>query len=338
MATYNIFKLKNITPLHIGIGKDDYDFSANDLCSDTISSALAAMRTNIIGDKTDVEGFLNSFSISSAFPFIKDEYFLPSIKGKLENISVLKKDNKEFEEESKYRKKLKKVRYLSKDIFNDIIQNKKVNVIEDQIQDEFIFAIKDKNIDNKRPYCSQVMQRVSVSRDENVPPTPFSFQWKYFNKDCGLYCITDAKGDKLEELKILFSILGEQGIGSGKMIGGGKFDVENSTIDILDAPNSNYCMLLSMFIPLENEIESLNLKESRYDLILRGGFMAAAENENNRHLWKKSIYMFNQGSIFKTTNKLNGKIVNLRPNWNDKDLHNVYRSGKAFCLPIKIKE
>jgi CRISPR type III-A-associated RAMP protein Csm4 len=97
-------------------------------------------------------------------------------------------------------------------------------------------------------------------------------------------------------------------------------------------------MILSMFIPNENEFKILNLVEARYDLILRGGFMAAAEDETNRHLWKKSIYMFNHGSIFKTTKRLIGKTVNLRPNWNDEKLHNIYRSGKAFCLPIKIGE
>jgi len=31
-----------------------------------------------------------------------------------------------------------------------------------------------------------------------------------------------------------------------------------------------------------------------------------------------------------------GKIENVRPTWNDELLHNVYRDGRAFFLPVNI--
>ena len=64
-----------MTPLHIGTGKENYDFSALDLQSDTLSAALAAMKVQN-GENGDLEEFLNSFTISSAFPFVGYRYFL----------------------------------------------------------------------------------------------------------------------------------------------------------------------------------------------------------------------------------------------------------------------
>jgi CRISPR type III-A-associated RAMP protein Csm4 len=97
-------------------------------------------------------------------------------------------------------------------------------------------------------------------------------------------------------------------------------------------------MLLSLYIPTEQEVEMLNLTESKYELVLRGGYMAGSDEEDFKHLRKKSVYAFSVGSIFPTTAKLSGKIVDLKPSWNDERMHPVYRSGKPFFVPIKVKE
>ena len=74
MATYTIIKLKNLSPLHIGTGKENYDFSAAELQSDTLSAALAAIRAQK-GKTDDLAEFLDSFKLSSAFPFIDNHFF-----------------------------------------------------------------------------------------------------------------------------------------------------------------------------------------------------------------------------------------------------------------------
>ena len=63
-----IIKFKNLTPLHIGTGKENYDFSSSVLHSDTLSAALASLRAQK-GKSSDIESFLMSFAISSAFPY-----------------------------------------------------------------------------------------------------------------------------------------------------------------------------------------------------------------------------------------------------------------------------
>jgi CRISPR type III-A-associated RAMP protein Csm4 len=325
MATYNIVKLKNLTPLHIGIGKENnYDFSSSELHSDTLTAALAALRAQQ-GKESDTEHFLNSFTLSSAFPFSGATYFLPKLKGK---INVLVADKKEHE----YRKQLKKLKYIESGIWNELVSGQQVDIKSFQLKGSFL--VKDESFEN--PFQSQVNQRVAIPRSDGTDAAPFYFDWTYFRSDAGLYCITDAKGDLFDEIKILFDTLGETGIGTDRNVGGGKFEVETHTITLPDIADANYSLLLSLYIPTEEELPLLHLPDSQYEMILRGGYLAGSSEECFRHLRKKSIYMFNVGSQLFTTACLSGKVVNLAPQWNDERMHPVYRSGRPFYLPVKI--
>jgi CRISPR type III-A-associated RAMP protein Csm4 len=129
-------------------------------------------------------------------------------------------------------------------------------------------------------------------------------------------------------------------LGTDKNVGGGKFEVDRNTerVDFDFVESANASMLLSLYIPTEQEVGMLNLPESRYELVIRGGYMAGSDEEDFKHLRKKSVYAFSVGSIFPTTTKLSGKIVDLKPSWNDERMHPVYRSGKPFFVPIKVNE
>lgn len=327
MATYTIIKLTHLTPLHIGTGKENYDFSASDLQSDTLTAALAAIRAQM-GKDGDIKEFLDSFVLSSAFPFKKDIFFLPKIQGK---INVIVRNQQEQE----YRKKLKKIKYIDSSVWQKLINGEQVQIDKEQLNDEFIWG---KNETCKSVYKSQVNQRVSVPRMDNQDAEPFYFDWKFFNYDAGLYCITDASGELLKEITSLFTILGNSGLGTDRSIGGGKFQVETNSISITSPKDSDAIILLSLYIPNEEEISSLNLKESKYNILLRGGFISGSQEVELRHLRKKSIYMFDKGSVFKTIKPLIGKTVDLKPQWNDEKMHSVYRSGRPFYLPIKSNE
>lgn len=73
----------NLSPLHIGTGRENYDSSASELHSDTLSSALAAVGVET-GMSGNVEDFLTSFSMSSAFPFYRDIFFSSQTTGTIE--------------------------------------------------------------------------------------------------------------------------------------------------------------------------------------------------------------------------------------------------------------
>ncbi len=327
MATYTIVKLKNITPLHIGTGKENYDFSAEELQSDTISAALAAIRAQQ-GKSDDIEKFLNSFVISSAFPYFANHYFLPKIQGRI-NINI----DVEGSNEEVNRKELKGIKYIEVPIWEQLITNQQVFVVSNQIQKNYLLAA---TSDFNQPSKSQVIQRVTIPRGDGQDAEPFYFDWTYFNKEGGLYFFVDAKQEVIEEIVELSKLLGEAGLGTDRNVGGGKFEVDVETIEIRDSPESNANMLLSLYVPTKVEIKRINLTHSRYQLVLRGGYMAGSTEDDFKHLRKKSIYMFGVGSVFPTKELLQGKVVDLTPNWNDKRMHPVYRSGKPFYLPVTI--
>ena len=323
MADYTIFKLKNLTPLHIGTGKENYDFSSDELSSDTLSSALASIRAQQ-GETDKIDTFLQSFTISSAFPFIGDVLFLPRPMGRLD-ISV--KDM----EEHQYRKELKKVKYIELSLWKDLVNGKHITINHSQINKEFILPNSFDSI--SAPSSKQVMQRVTIDRDEQKSE-PFFFEWQYFSPTSGLYFIINADKEVIEELFQLAINLGETGLGTDKNVGGGKFQVEQATISLSNASNPTDSMLLSTYIPTEEEIQFINLETATYSILQRNGYIAGSEIDKFQHLRKKSIYMFNTGSSFKTLEPLSGKVVDLRPDWNDATLHPVFRSGKPFVIQI----
>lgn len=320
--------LRNMSPLHLGMGRDAYDTASSRLPSDSLSAALASVRA-IQGKHEDIEEFLRSFSISSAFPYCGDEFFLPRPCGRLP-IKVKGMEEKEF------RKDLKKILYISSSVWNAMIKGDTIEIEPTQLHGEFLIA---KPVaDYKKPMTHVVNQRVMVPRADDQDAVPFTFEWTFFQHgitESGLYCIIDCDEGLRAELIELFKLLGSTGIGSDRTVGGGLFDVETDEIEWQEISGSA-TMLLSTYIPQESEIEHLNLTSSNYLLLKRGGFMSGSSNEKTRQLRRKTVYMFDTGSIFDTKHPIEGKIVNLAPEWNAEGMHPVYRCGRPLYVTVNI--
>lgn len=329
MAEYTIIKLKHLSPLHMGTGKENYDFSASQLHSDTLSAALAAMKAKYIG--TDgLYDFLNSFTISSAFPYVGEHFFLPRPLGKM-NVTVTDCD------EYISRKKLKKVQFIELGLWQKMIAGERVEIESDQLEDAFILDKTDPKF--CKPYKSSVHQRVVVPREDNKDTEPFFFDWTFFHQNAGLYCLINAEESLLKELQELFEKLGEDGIGTDKNVGGGKFTIEPGSLNIdgIEGEGTRK-MLLSLYIPTKEEIEGIDLENSTYELRLRGGYMAGSIDPKFWHLRKKSVYMFGVGSLLVTSSNLEGEIVDLCPEncLGVSNLHSAFRSGKPFVVSVKL--
>lgn len=323
MSTYNIIKLKNITPLHISKGKSFYDSLFDDVLSDSLTAALAAIRVNNKGKADDIKSFLDSFSLSSAFPFHQDQLYLPKPKGRIE-LGI----------DEKYRKKLKKIKYLEKSIFEAYyIDGKEVRINNGQIWQDLV-STQNFSESEIAPYKKHEVERVTIPRDGNNDAVPFFFEYKYFAPEAGLYCITDAQGELYDEIFDLFNILGEQGVGSDKNVGCGHFEVEKGTIELRDVESSDKLML-SMYLPTKEEMEQIDLDKSIYQVILRGGYMAGSADEAHRHFLKKALYMIESTSLIHCETSLVGKTENLR---NEYAPHDIFRSGKALYIPIINKQ
>ena len=327
MPTYSIIKLCNITPMHLGSGRATYEKAATDLHSDTLSAALAAIYAQT-ASTFDAKWFMESFLISSAFPFYGNRYFLPKPIGRL---SV---DLTDCKEES-VRKKLKKLKYIELPLWEQIARGEDVKISKEQIMGDFLVAAgSDCDIELFARYPTL---RVTVSRTGDNED-PYYIERTFFSPQAGLYCIIDCNEQTKGLIENLFVQLGEAGIGSYKSTGCGQFTIETATIEIPSANDANGALLLSQYIPTKEELGNIDLDASRYELVLRNGYMAGSSVPQLTHLQKKSVYMFKCGSLLATSSHLEGKLADVTPVWNDNAMHPVLRSGRSFILPIKMQE
>jgi len=325
MAIYKIVKLNFTSPLHIGKGLGDhYDSAGNMLHSDTISGAIASAFCHVEGDG-ELLTFMESYRLSSAFPFSLADFFIPKPQIKL-NIEIA--DGNSYV----HKKKLKKIEFIDFTLFSRLVSGEAITIIENQLSGngKFLFSSQV----NLTPYRDEVMQRVVIPR-LGGDTIPFYFERRFFNSGCGLYFIYDVNKKFENSFKSSVCWLGETGFGTDKSVGNGLFNPEFSEIELSDCKNSKRVMNLSLLCPQKEDLSSTMLDDSIYSLVQRGGFIAGTTIDEFRHLRKKSIYMFTEGSLF-STDHITGKIANVRPDWNDQNLHPVYKDGRAFIIPVNI--
>lgn len=330
-ADYEIIKLEFISPLHIGRGWGDLDHSESVLHSDTIKSALFSALIQLAPEwKTMPDDFFKGFRISSCFPWTGDEIFLPKLQLKRKFLFEGISDNKQA-------KASKNVEYMSLKIFQKYINTTdEISVKASQLSKngKYIFEHETPEIF----IVNQVQQRLTVKDFEES--TPFFADRYFFVKNSGLYFLASFSNEKIREAVFkALKLLGNLGIGTDRTIGNGFFNFdENIHVSKIETKveNPDGYAALGLYLPLKGELEKIDLGNSYWGLLQRGGYMAGSEFVKFRHLLKKSIFMFTEGSVFKTPEKPEGKSEDLTPDWNDENMHKVWRCGMPLFIPVKI--
>ena len=347
MATHRIIRMKFESPLHLarGIG-GAYDTAEDRLRSDTISGAIAAIYA-ATEPGADVRAFMQTYKVSSAYPFMGSHYFLPKPFG-YRDLSILKKD------EHEQRKALKGIQYFETGSWQKAIAGETLEVCEERIAREGLLYDQPIQKDDKnkplRLFVSELQQKVWIARTDGntiVNPKgkdheksestsdPYFFDRTYFHKDAGLYFMVEAKDEVYRQLLALMENLGVVGIGSDKSVGNGQFTAEAGEIKLNTPAATSKIMLLSSAVPLKEEIQDGCLGKSAYQLVKRGGFMAGTSVDSFRHLRKKPVYMLTEGSLI-ACSQMQGQIVDVTPAWNDPLMHRVFRDGRAFYVPVNL--
>ncbi|HOF56641.1 MAG TPA: type III-A CRISPR-associated RAMP protein Csm4 [Prolixibacteraceae bacterium] len=326
MARFKIVRLEFRSPLHLGRGLGEaYDTAEKTLHSDTLSGALTSAFCMLCPDK-DPLIFMKSFKVSSAFPFVDEHFFMPK---------PLTRVNLSFSEGDGYeqKKKIKKIEYFEIPLWQHLISGSKIVVSENNLSSGGRFLFNKENI-GVEPFKDELQQRVTVSRDRG-DSKPYFVDRRHFSEKAGLFFFLDTDDNNVLLIRKILDYLKDIGFGTDKSVGNGQFSHEISSIDL--ETNNNYPkqMLISLACPSKDEISRDILKGGSYLLTRRGGFIAGTSLNRFRHLRKKSVYMFQEGSIFPIGN-FEGKIVNVRPEWNDSSLHQVYRDGRSFLIPVNI--
>ncbi len=326
MKTFHCVKLNFTSPLHLGRGiGETYDTGSKLLHSDTLSAALASARVQLFGEN-NLKNYLESLRVSSAFPFYKCHYFFPKPMLKL-NLEI------EGQDEHLQNKSLKKLEYLEKVIFEQVIAGKQIKVTENQFSHNKKYLWTDKPM-GQNFLKTEVQQRVTVPRDGQGDSVPYYVERLFFSEGAGLFFLMETENDQiLNETGVALKYLEDTGLGTDRTVGNGFFKSEVTAFQLSVPDTSSLSMTLSLFCPEKEELAGLIEGDTAYLMEKRGGYIAGASAEQYRHLRKKSVFMFSEGSVF-SGNNLTGKVLNLRPKWDDEKLHPVYRSGKPVFVPV----
>jgi CRISPR-associated protein Csm4 len=324
-----IVKLRFSAPIQLSKGMVDYTDIDETLHSDTLKNALFVSARQLFGDAIN-ESFFDSFLISSAFPFLNNDYFFPKPFLRLP-LKITDAANTEA-------KKLKKLQWLERSLFENTIAGKETSVTKDDfsIDGKFLSPKFCKMKENERVvYKTEELQRVTVKYDEDA--VPFYASRLHFTANAGLFVLvtTNEKNNNFfDEILIpAFRLLGDQGIGSYKNLGNGRFEPQfiHDPLKLNIPAHANGQLNLSLFCPAKEEIHRGILNNGSYQLLKRGGYLASPEETDKMSWRKKSVYMFQEGSVFPNGATLKGKLVEVTPEGLS---HKVWREGRALFIPV----
>lgn len=307
-----IFKLKFKSSIHIGQREGFLESIDETIHSDTLFSAYCNGYLMLYG-REKLEDLLKRFQenppflISSCFLFWKDKLYFPVPLN-------------QFPKE----KDLKKVNFIEKDGFEEIINGKKLEEIFKNYK-----ALPSKN-SKEKPYLVSKNPRICLSRLNNSPGENFFyFAEMHFSKEAGFFFLVDFKDKEIEKEFIgTMRLLQDEGFGGDRTAGKGFFELEDGgEIEIKGPKNPDGYICLSLLSPKENEIG--DLKDGFYEIIERKGYIYSPFTKSLR---RKNLRVLKEGSVF--LSKKMGKIEDITPDYFKE--HKVYRYGLAFNIPVKL--
>lgn len=332
MRGHNICIIK-ADRLHLGLGSS-LEGTDSIIHSDTIFNGLCWAYRELYGE-AELNHLLKDIIeqrillISSAFPLSlansrlcdSDTFYFP----KPLNLSTkMLKGYSEIDY-----KKLKKARFISKALFEDII-NGRVIEYPVEVEEEFIHKEGEKvpRIETSIAYRNR-LDRISYSSD--------IYRCGYTLMENGAYWFAYSINDKYRD-RILasFRLLADNGFGGERSIGLGGASIEFKTIDIDEPEAPNYIISLSLYHPTHDEVSriigssSINNIDIAYSLTIRGGWTDPRVGS----IRKKRVRCFKEGSVLPLQPyAIYGNIINV----ND-DNKPIYHYGLCYSIGMSRYE
>lgn len=318
------YKLLFTSPLHLSAGHEGYEKTFHYIHSDTLFSAIISNWHHFYDDS--IESLIENltFEISSAFPFYQQDYYLPK--------PYLKLPVTFDETDYKTAKKLMKVKFIEKELYEKILNQETVHIRDIHFSGSIRFMGLKKGVSDffeEREVSRNVVDRVTGCTDI------FYFSEIVFLKESGLFFLANFRDEKLRrKFEAVLRFLGDEGIGSDRHVGKGQFEVKIDNDFTLRQPdNADSILNLSLYHPTPDEIQNHLLDWSSYDIINRKGWITMPGYLTLR---KKSLNMFLEGSVFSNLNKKDyGDIPIVAGKTPGLIDFNVYRYGKGFFVSCK---
>jgi len=321
-----LYKLNFTSPLHLGTEGIGQERIEPLLHSDTLYNAIIINWSLIFDDKIEAMAVNPLFKISSAFPFIDDKLFFPAPLGIFD---------KKMEDEDEDLKFWKKLEWIPKETLDTYLKQGVLN-------DSDYTKLK-KFLDNPKYYKKNKLNfgkeeerpRVTVNRVNNSSDEYFHSRDFVFKKDSGLFFLIEFDNEKLKQkFDASLSLLGDNGIGADRSIGKGLFDYTIGKIDLNIATEKDKSLLLSLYFPLQEEIENDLLIYSDYKLKERFGYIGWINSSGKK---RNKIRMLAEGSVLNSKGRLGGSVVKVASVKTGVP-YDVYRNGEGFLLKIEGEE
>ncbi len=347
MQDYTVYRIRFKTQLHLGrttgaaqTGSLGLEKTETYIPADTLFSAICQTWSTFY-DTASLTDFLNQstaenrtlpFTLTSAFPYTQDIYFFP--------IPLTFRESKDTPDNAK--KKIKKVRFISESIFQDIVSGNSHNFDKDNLingenvwvsadEKEQLKNLMDEDKDEKLGiWKTATRPRVTIGT-QNAGSEIWHVQTVQFNKNCGLWFAAKFDSDATKQkVETLLRVLGDNGIGGERNAGYGQFTFEPDTnFQLPTTEDSNQFVTLSPICPKSSDqLEHLLKGDIAYSLNPMTGWVGLP----GTHKRRKKVNMFAEGSVLNSYDKPVGRLVDLRP---DGFTHPVYRYGYAWQVSIK---
>ena len=307
-------KLSFLAPVHFGNGR----LSDNSINCDA-AMLFSALYIEALNDGCSKELYIaateGNLTISDAFPFIDDVFYLPKPMTPLETIPGGKavRTNKN---DSLVKKAFKKLSFVPASYYNTYFAG-----------DLDPFSI----LDGLNLGEAAVQTKVNLTNEEK-PAEPYHVGSFSFHENAGLYFLVDGT----YEIEPLLKQLQYSGLGGERSSGYGRFFYSISDINPLEQVKTSGAdpsglhgwVLLASAAPKINETTDTLLDGASYNLVRKSGFVQSQSHSSNPQK-KRDFYTFAAGSFF--NHKFDGAIydVNTTPN-----AHPVYRYARAMWLEV----
>lgn len=323
------------SPVHVGIesiGQEKIEYLIR---SDTLWGAIISKWLLLFNDDPETLCLEPNFAISSCFPLIHGVRFFPVPLGALD---ILMNEAAKLESGKEPTvKTIKKIKFIAEPFFEKLRSGESLQFSDLGPDSVYPWEAPVQNDTGlKRIKFSNEIQRPRIRTNQasgGVEEDSFFYcSDQFFSKDSGQFFLArfnNEESQKKFEASLL--LLGDSGIGADRSVGRGLFSFNSHKIKNIKEKGQKF-LLLSLCIPNKQEVESglLTDEMSRYGLVRRFG--RAGDYRVNRFR-RPDCWMLEEGSVFPV--RPEGRIHKMIKASSEVP-HDVYRNGKAFCLPVAL--
>lgn len=327
MTRYYRIRLKFLTSLHVSQSFRQPEQTRDTISGDTLSAAILACAFQLGFDADSIMDSFQKIRISSAYPFYRDTHFFPKPFTRIPPLGNMESDPGAG-------KKLKKIQYLSQDLFEQVLQGIDTPINEDVISGNGKYA----GIQVVQSFIKHLHERVQIETQDGYESTPFTMQNIAFHPEGGLHFMISCTDEGLPDWFLLsLKLLSDNGIGGDRNVGYGSFMYSAPEfIQFSSTSTSSYFVSLAPVFP-DNHIIGALIKpdaHTAWKMKMSEGYISSPADSHLLGKRRKAYMQLMEGAVIKSDILPDGLIRDVSPDVTHNS-HPVWRDGRGFWLPIK---